>query len=197
MFRGRRPKVNGTDRYLAPSERVIHSCRKHAIVIVKPIAVWLAALAIGSAIGFLVSPRTTNSLADIIAGWGVVVTTFYVIWKLFQWWVARYVITDQRVLFIEGILNVRVSAIPLQKVTDTTFSKTLAGRIFGYGDLMLDSPGEHGGLSMLVDLPRPDQMYRLITSLVVGRVWDRTQQPQRLPVDPREEDTGPLPRVIL
>ena len=197
MFRGRRPRINGIDRYLAPSERVIHSCRKHAIVILKPIAIWLAALIVGSAVGFLISPRTSNSLVDLVAGWGVVIATVYLAWRLLHWWIARYVITDQRVLYIEGIFNVRVSAIPLQKVTDTTFSKTLMGRVLGYGDLMLDSPGEHGGLSMLVDLPRPDQIYRLITSLVVGRVWDRSQQQPRTPTDPREEDTGPLPRVIL
>ncbi|MCA1840580.1 MAG: PH domain-containing protein [Actinomycetota bacterium] len=196
MFGGRRQRSSGADRYLAPTERVIHSCRKHPVVALKPVAIWLATLVGASALGFLVSPRTSDSIADVIAGWAVILVTVYLIAKLMQWWVARYVITDQRVIFMEGILNVKVAAIPLQKITDTTFTKTILGRLFGFGDLMLDSPGEHGGLSMLTDLPRPDQIYRLITSLVVGRVWDK-HQPRRDIFDPHEEDTGPLPRVIV
>lgn len=195
---GRRPK--GIDRYLSPAERVIHSCRRHAIILVRPAIYWLGALVAGAAIGFLVSPRTSDSFADSIAGWLVLGFTGYCLVKVLQWWMARYVITDQRVLLIEGLVRVRVSAIPLAKVTDTTFSRSLSGRIFGYGDLLLDSPGEQPGISTLTCLPRPDELYRLIASLVVGRIWERSSESHVLMPGFRQaddDDTGPLPRVIL
>lgn len=195
---GRRPK--GIDRYLSPAERVIHSCRRHAIVLVRPVMYWLGALVAGTAIGFLISPRTSDSLADSIAGWLVLAFSAYCLVKVVQWWMARYVITDQRVLLIEGVLNVKVSAIPLAKVTDTTFSRSMSGRIFGYGDLLLDSPGEQPGISTLTCLPRPDELYRLIASLVVGRIWERSSDNNVRMAGFRQaedDDTGPLPRVIL
>lgn len=195
---GRRPK--GIDRYLSPAERVIHSCRRHPVVLFKPIVYWLGSLIAGTAIGFLISPRRSDSMADSIAGWMVLIFTAYALAKTLQWWMARYVITDQRVLLVEGILRVRVSAIPLAKVTDTTFSRSLLGRIFGYGDLLLDSPGEHPGISTLTSLPRPDELYRLIASLVVGRIWERNPNNDVRVSGFRQaddDDTGPLPRVIL
>lgn len=152
---------------------------------------WLLTMLCGAAFGFVVSPRVSNSVADSVAGWVVMGVSLWTSVRVLTWWIAKYVITDQRVLLIEGLLAVRVSAIPLTKVTDTTFTRTFLGRIFGYGDLLLDAPGEQPGIATLTRIPRPTQLYRLITSLVVGRVWER--QPQS--VD--EEDTGPLPRVIL
>lgn len=187
-------KPGSISRFLAPSERIIHHCRRHPIVVVKPILIWLTVLVAASVFGFLISPRVSDSLADAIAGWTVLLSTGWAGVKVIAWLKARYLITDQRVLLIEGILSVKVSAIPLEKVTDTTFSRSVWGRIFGYGDLLLDSPGEHPGLSTLTRLPHPEGLYRLITSLVVGRVWERRSPTGRVLED---DDTGPLPRVIL
>lgn len=195
---GRRPR--GIDRYLSPAERVIHSCRRHPIVLVRPVLYWMLALVLGAGIGFFLSPRAQDSFADSVAGWVVLGFSAYCLIRVAQWWIARYVITDQRVLLIEGLVNVRVSAIPLAKVTDTTFSRSLAGRLFGYGDLLLDSPGEHPGISTLTCLPRPDELYRLIASIVVGRIWERAPDSSvRMSGfrQPEDDDTGPLPRVIL
>lgn len=193
MLKGSK-RVAGVERYLAPQERVIHRCRRHAVVLLKPIGIWLVTLFAAATFGFLVSPRTSGSMADAIAGWVVLIVTAWTAVMVFAWTKANYVITDQRVLLIEGIVSVQVRAIPLEKVTDTTFTRSVWGRLFGYGDLLLDSPGEQPGLSTLTNMPQPEGLYRLITSLVVGRVWQRPGS--RVPAF-EDDDTGPLPRVIL
>lgn len=194
MF-GRRGKPRGLDRYLAPQEDVILLCRRHPVVLARPILLWLVALVIGAAAGFLTSPRSGETIIDQIAGWFVLAATVGTVLKVWQWWASTYVVTDQRVMLIEGILARKISAIPLPKVTDTTYRRSAAGRIFGFGSLLLDSPGETPGLATLTYLPRPDRIYRLITSLVVSRVWDKSVTREQQFV-PEEEDTGPIPRVI-
>ena len=197
MFAGRRPRAAGFDRYLAANEKVRYSCRRHPIVLLKVIILWLVALIGGSFAGLVESPSDTDGLIDQLAGFIVLALTIYSVWKIAQWWWGRYVITDQRALFIEGIISRKVSSIPLEKVTDTTYARSVWGRLLGYGDLLLDTPGERPGLDTLSYLPNPDEVYRLIASLVVARVWEKPPEPAAYPRRPLdEEDTGPIPRVI-
>lgn len=198
MFAGRRPRLSGFDKYLASGEKVMFSCRQHPVILVKPVVLWVLAILVGSLVGFASSPSTSQGFTDRLAGFLVLGITVYSAVKVAQWWWARYVVTDQRVLFVEGIIARKVSSVPLEKVTDTTFSRTVWGRLIGYGDLLLDSPGERPGLDTLFHLPKPDEVYRLVASLVVGRAWEKPSKPEPYawPRSPDDEDTGPIPRVI-
>jgi len=194
---GRRIRAKGIDRYLADDEPVLHYCRQHPIVLLKPLAVWLVAVTGASAIGFFISPRSGASLVDNLAGGSIVGFTAYAGWKFWQWRTALYVFTDQRVLSKEGILAVKVTSIPLAKVTDTTFTRPVWGRLLGYGELFLDSAGEQDGFSTLSYLPKAEGVYRLLASLLAGS-GERPAEPLssvREYQDP--DDTGPLPRVVL
>ena len=84
-------------------------------------------------------------------------------------------------------------AVPLSKVTHTDFRRSLPGRILGYGTLSLDSPGSYNGLRELTSIPKPDELYRLIMSLVSG---SGSRSGQSSVADPGV-DTGPMPRLIL
>lgn len=191
-------RLRGVDKYLAPSEHVLHTCRRHWIVIFKPILLWAFVVGAGAVIGFVFSPEESTTLLDRILGVVAAIVTLYAVWKVIDWSAAAYVVTDQRVLLLEGLISRNVSAIPLAKVTDTTFRRSIIGRVLGYGDLMLDSPGEKPGLSTLTVLPRPVELYRLIMSLVVNK--DKGQEPAvavPLPKKPDEDETGPIPRVTV
>jgi hypothetical protein len=88
---------------------------------------------------------------------------------------------------------------PLTRVTDMTYQRSLLGRILGYGDLIVESAGQDQALSRIEHLPRPDDFYRTITSLVTAGIpslLPEDEEPRRLWL-PDDEDTGPLPRVIV
>jgi uncharacterized membrane protein YdbT with pleckstrin-like domain len=125
----------------------------------------------------------------VIGGWIVLAGAGFLAWKTGGWWITRYVITDERVMLIEGLISRRVRAVPLSKVTHTDYRRTLSGRLLGYGTISLDSAGTHDGLRELTSIPKPDQVYRLVMSLVSG---GRSEVP-----DAALADTGPLPRLIL
>lgn len=186
-----------THRYLAREERVHHVCSQHWVVLARPFCIWLGSVVFASSavvflgagrIGSVMRPVMEPLLALLVLG-----TTVYLGARYAGWWVARFVFTDRRVLFIEGLLSRRVSAIPLSKITDTTFTRSLPGRLLHYGDLLLDSPGEQPGIATLAALPQPDELYRLIMTLVPHDTAS-TPPPYRRRAD---EDTDEIPRVVI
>ncbi len=52
-----------------------------------------------------------------------------------SWYAQDYIVTNRRVLKVEGILNKRSADSSLEKINDAVLEQNLAGRILGYGDL--------------------------------------------------------------
>jgi hypothetical protein len=52
-----------------------------------------------------------------------------------SWWAQDYIITNRRVLKVEGIINKRSADSSLEKINDAVLEQNLFGRMFGYGDL--------------------------------------------------------------
>jgi uncharacterized membrane protein YdbT with pleckstrin-like domain len=178
------------EKSLARGEQVVFVLRRHTVVLERAIAIWLAAIAAGVGFGLLATQEPHWHLG-VIGGWIVLAGAGFLAWKAGGWWIARYVITDERVLLIEGLISRRVRAVPLSKVTHTDYRRTLSGRLLGYGTISLDSAGTHDGLRELTSIPKPDQVYRLVMSLVSGG-GSRSEV-----TDAALADTGPLPRLIL
>jgi hypothetical protein len=108
-------------------------------------------------------------------GGGVVLAgTVVLVWRAWEWWITRYVFTNERVLLIEGILSRRVRGLPLKAVLDTTYHRTLGGRLRGYGDLELNLSGQPG-LRKLTSLRQPETTYHLVLSLIRGVDPDRKE----------------------
>ncbi len=84
---------------------------------------------------------------------------------------------------------------PLTRVTDMTYRRSIAGRLLGYGDLIVESAGQDQALSRIERIPHPDHFYRTITSLVTAGLPSMMPDDGAGPAD--EEDTGPLPQVVV
>lgn len=183
---------------MTSGEEVVFSSRQHPVVLFKPLVAWLATMAVVTVGGVVLLARTDSVMAERALGAVVLLSTGYAVARTLQWWATRYVITEERVMLISGVISVRVSSIPLSKVNDTSFSRSLWGRLFGFGDLSLESAGERAGLSSLRFLPKPREVYRLVASLLAER--DRSDTPAPVPQHwpgvraTGKDDTGPLPR---
>jgi hypothetical protein len=157
----------GVETYLGPGERVMYVTRRHSVVLGSAVAMWLGALMLG-----LIAALTSRGHGGLLLSWAggavVLAGTLFLGCKTWQWRAARYVVTNDRVLLIEGILARRVVGLPLRGVLDTTYRRTLTGRVLGYGDLELNLSGRPG-LRKLTSLPRPDTLYYLILSLTCVR----------------------------
>lgn len=185
---------HGNQRYLAPGEVLIKSFRRHPIVLVKPLGVWLLSLVGVGLASLLLTQGLPVPFIDLVVRWLALLLTAFTAVKYIRWRMDRYLITNRRVLLIEGLFSLKVSAVALARITGTSFSRSFLGRILGYGNLSLGS-ADPLGLARLEHVAHPQGIYRLITSLLLGDGPSGGSRP--VPGLSRgEEITGPLPPVI-
>lgn len=68
---------------------------------------------------------------------------------------------------LSGVFTKRAVSMPLSKITDAIYERSLLGRLLGYGLLDLESAGQ-AGLDKISFLPDPDNFYRAVMSLALG-----------------------------
>ena len=185
-------------RYLSGSEEAVLEVRRHPFSLIRTFGITLLALVGASAVGALTSWEEGSDFIDTVVGLVAIFFVVRLLWKLLIWWEDRIVVTDQRIFEVSGILTRKVASMPLEKMTDMTYRRTIGGRIFGYGDLIMETAGQKQAMDEIAFLPRPDEFYRTVTSLVNSRPPPgRVLMDETGPRGPDEDDTGPLPRVIL
>lgn len=187
--------MRGDHRYLAQDEEIVLQVHRHGSVLLRPVFVALVMIFFAASIGFLTSPGEGGDLIDTVAG---VIALFFVLrllWRIWEWRADRVVVTDRRIFEVSGLLSRKVASMPLAKMTDITYQRSLLGRLLGYGDLIVETAGQDQSLQRLDHLPKPDDFYRTITWLVTGGLMERPDLEDLPHLD--DDDTGPLPRVIV
>ena len=183
-------------RYLAPEERIVIEIHHHLMVLLRPFVVALGVIFGAMMLGFLMSPDEGADAVDTVLGLVALVFLFRFLWRVWEWRVDKIIVTDRRILEVSGLLTRKVASMPLEKLTDLTYNRSLAGRLLGYGRISVESAGQEQGLTTIDYLPSPDDFYRTVTSLVTG-VMPKPDPETVHEASWDDEDTGPLPRVIV
>jgi uncharacterized membrane protein YdbT with pleckstrin-like domain len=188
-------------RYLAVDERPLVQVRSHPWVLARSFLVALAAMIGATLVGFVLSPENGSDVIDTLVGLVAVFFALRFVYSLWEWWDHRVLVTDQRIIEISGVITRRVASMPLTKVTDMTYQRSVLGRLLGFGDLVLESAGQKQALERIDHIPDPDLFYRTVTALVTAKAAAVTTTPRGEKAPPPgeadEDDTGPLPRVIV
>ena len=186
-------------RYLTPEERIILEVRRHYAVLIPESFLTVAVLAGSLALGTVLSPGDGSTGLDKLFGALSVLIVLRLGWKVWQWWEDRVFVTDQRIFEVSGVLTRKVASMPLMRVTDMTYQRSLLGRLLGYGGIIVESAGHEQSLKSIEGLPRPDDFYRTLTSLVIAKMPAIAPDDETIfsggPSDP--DDTGPLPRISI
>jgi len=186
----------GHTRYLATDEVIVLEVRRHPAVLLRPFFETVGVIILAAALGAATSPLRGDAAVDTFLGWVAVAFVVRFMWRCLQWSADRVVVSDLRMFEVSGILTRKVASLPLSKLTDLTYQRTVLGRLLAYGELTVETPGQQQALTHITYLPRPDRFYQTLNSLVMSR--DSGAKPQPDAVWPREDDdTGPLPRVRL
>ena len=151
---------------LLPGERILASSARHWIVLLRPAAATIVAMAI-AAVVLVVLPirgelKLFLGLAVLLASLGIL-NLYYWGWRAHE-----YVLTDQRVILNEGILSKFSRSIAIDRIQDLTTFHGLLGRLCGYGDIEIESAGREGG-EVLNTVPRPQQLRNAIFSQIEAR----------------------------
>ncbi|GAY13255.1 PH domain-containing protein [Pseudonocardia sp. N23] len=153
------------DEYLLPTERRVIRVRQHWAVMSKHI------LQTGLFLALMIVIQVNlpeNIIVDNLTFYLSLVALMRFTVLTMLWWIERIVITDKRVMLAQGIIVHNVGMMPLGKVTDLTFRRTLAGRTLGYGTMVVESAGQIQALNKIDYMPRPEEIYEALSELVFG-----------------------------
>jgi len=78
-----------------------------------------------------------------------------------SWTTTEFVVTTDRLILRAGIVSKKGMEIPLERVNTVFFSQKLRERIFGFGDLVIESGGERGQ-QVINDVPHPERVQSVI-----------------------------------
>lgn len=184
--------------YLGADEVIVLEERRHPAVLLRPFSETVGAIVIASLLGSVTSPGRGDAFVDTLLGWITIVFVARFLWKCLEWGVDHIVVTDQRMFEVSGILTRKVASMPLVKLTDLTYRRTLVGRALGYGELVVETPGQRQALTHIAYLPHSRRFYRRLNDLVMAYYPKPVAEAGEEPgVEVGDEDTGPLPRVIV
>lgn len=90
---------------------------------------------------------------------------------LVRWLTTLHVITNERLIYRAGFIAKHGTEIPLEVIQNVAFNQTLMERLFGTGDLTIESAGTHGQ-TRYQDIPRPEEVQSLIYQVREGRILE-------------------------
>lgn len=155
-------------RYLIPGERLVAEVHWHPVWLLRSTLVLVGVLAVS---GWLAAGLDDGDLVGTVIGPVLLAVLSWYAWRFLEWRTERLVVTDRRLLMINGLISRKVAVMPLRKVTDMTFTQPLLGRLFdryGWGTFVFESAGQDQAFHTIPFLPEPDALYRCLTTEIFG-----------------------------
>src|SRR3954469_15431381 len=143
---------------LLPGERLVTAVRAHWARLAEPV--------ITTTLGFVAALWVDSNVTKSTQAVGTAVWWLFfallarLVWCLVDWSHNWFVATDKRLLLRYGLMTHRVAMMPLLKVTDMSYVRSIPGQFLGYGKFVLESAGQDQALREVKWVPQPDQTYR-------------------------------------
>jgi membrane protein YdbS with pleckstrin-like domain len=145
------------NRYLLPHETQVIMVRRHPAILMLPVGMVLGGLILAGILSNTIASQAGQLVSAIWWLWLILLAWF--VWRVAEWSVDYFVITNQRMLLTTGLITRKVAMMPMSKVTDMSFERPFTGRMLGYGTFVLESAGQDQALRTVDYLPYPEQLY--------------------------------------
>jgi len=133
------------DRLLADGERVALRSRQHLLATIIEARVPWVLLVLSFVLIFLDLSLQPGLARDAFGLLGLGLLLVSLLWLAFvyaTWFNQDYLVTNRRVIKVEGILSKRSADSSLEKINDAVLQQSLLGRMLGYGDLDIMTAAE-------------------------------------------------------
>ncbi len=124
-------------------EEIVFKSRQHWLVIVPKLLLWtvILLLVVLITVSLALTPLHGRALVLLLA-------LAFPLWRIMvnflNWWNEQYVITNRRVIQLEGIINKHSIDSSLEKVNDVVLQQSAIGRVLNYGDVQILTASELG-----------------------------------------------------
>ena len=161
------------DRYLLDGERLVTAVHQHWGKVAEPVASAVAGLVVALWADIKIAPSI--GVVSTVLWWAWFALVLRMAYLVAEWRHDWFVATDKRLLLFYGFITRKVSMMPLAKVTDMSYERSVPGRILGYGRFVMESAGQDQALREVNWVPQPDHHYRAICAEIFG-VTDHESQ---------------------
>lgn len=145
-------------RYLFPTERYRGEWKRHWVHLTNPLLIGIiATFALGYLSGFLAKQDVAGMWVVAVVIWALVMS--WVAWTVADWYFDRFILTNKRLMLVQGLITRKVAMMPLLKVTDMKYEQSPLGRMLNYGTFVLESAGQDQALSKVDHMPNPNELY--------------------------------------
>ena len=160
------------DTLLANGEIVVVRSRQHWLALIAKarwaLLAWLVALV---AVGISLYFGLDGTAADVVGGLALIalvvgIVLFFL--HAWRWWAQDYIVTNRRIMKVEGVFNKHAADSSLEKINDAVLRQGIVARMLGYGDL-----------DILTAADSAIDRYRMLAS--AAQLQDRDAQPQARP----------------
>ncbi len=177
------------ERYLVPGERVVTVVRQHWFSQLRPIAGFVGLLFLATYVEAEAPQTRSGAMLANFFWYAALAGGAYLLWRYLNWRHDWFIATDKRFLLFYGFIRRKVAMMPLMKVTDMTFDRSIMGRVIGYGTFLLESAGQDQALSRIEYVPHAQRHYRAICTVLFGS--DAAHDPEDGWVDDDDDHDGP------
>lgn len=153
-------------KFLGADEDVILHMRTHGKDLVLPV-LGLVLLAAITWVSMAFMPASWTPVGTWVVG--AIVAVLFVIMVLvpfLRWRTTTYTLTDRRVITRRGIINKSGHDIPLSRINNVTYERSLLDRVLGCGTLQLTTAAE--APVTLDDVPDVERVHVVMTELLFG-----------------------------
>ncbi len=146
------------EKYLFPSEKFRGEWRRHWIHLTSEIViVLLVTVVLGFLSGYLSRRGQSDALVAAVLIWVGVIG--WALWKIVDWHYDRFILTNKRVMVVNGLITRNVAMMPLVRVTDMKYVQSPMGRVLNYGTFEIESAGQDQALRRVDNMPNPNELY--------------------------------------
>lgn len=130
---------------LGADEEIVFATRQHWFIPFAHVLTEVVLIGLLIAAGIVVPIAFQQIPAELVyfgaLALGIIVS-FSALADVLRWRNEQYIITDRRVIQIQGVVNKNVLDSSLEKINDVELEQSWLGRIFGYGDLQILTANE-------------------------------------------------------
>lgn len=149
------------DNLLTEGEQVVLHKHPHWKMLIIPVLVFLVVIGAAAYLAALAGKQSWHFAAWIaIAVVAVVLIVWFTVNPLLRWRTTHFIVTTDRVMAREGVLNRTGLDIPLSRINSVRFEHGIIDRIWGAGTLIIESASDEP--LEFDDIPQVEYVHSLL-----------------------------------
>lgn len=164
---GAEPPPLPGDKYLLRHEHTVVSLRQHPAMLLPSLS---------AALGALTAAVAVNGIAQVAKPVVIIVWILAIFllarsgWAVVGWYRRFILVTNYRFILISRSFQSSIMAMPLNRLSEMSFHRSLAGNMLGYGTYTVDAEGKT--FPVIDYVPFSEQLYGDVMNLAFSDIED-------------------------